>query len=427
MIWIWILIILLATLPAIFFKKKFGIEVQGPLCLWRTKKGLGFLKRMSKYKNFWKHFADIGLVFCFGFFGAAYLILSRKKKDSKTIFVVLIYYLIFLIASFLVLEPMVFFGKAVGRPDFLFVLFIGGFGIFVFYVLAWAAFLTLSEYAAGISPIPKVQPLIPGVHIPGALIQIPLSAIIGIIILAAVHEFAHGIVAMVEKIKVKSMGIVTIGIFPIGAFSEPDEKQLKKTNMRKRLRVFSAGSMANFVTGFAFFALLIPAQLLITPVLHSNYYLNVGGVAENSSAYFANITTGTNIYNYELLSEPQTPFSYTTLETDMGNITIQRDENGVIGLTEVSVEMKSDDFGFWSLFYLLEIITWTAALNFLVGMFNFMPLAILDGARIFDDFVNFFYRKLGFKKRKKLGAKLLKWVSIFILILLLINIAPFFI
>ena len=188
MIWIWILIILLATLPAIFFKKKFGIEVQGPLCLWRTKKGLGFLRRMSRYKTFWKHFADLGLIFCFGFFGAVYLILSGKKRDLKTI---LIYYLIFLIASFLVLEPMVFFGKAVGRLDFLFVLFIGGFGIFVFYVLAWAALLTLSEYAAGISPVPKVQPIIPGVHIPGALIDVPLSAIIGIIILAAVHEFAH--------------------------------------------------------------------------------------------------------------------------------------------------------------------------------------------------------------------------------------------
>ena len=64
-----------------------------------------------------------------------------------------------------------------------------------------------------------------------------------------VHEFSHGILTFVGKLKVKSLGILYL-IIPIGAFCEPDEEQLKKTETAKRMRVFAAGPMSNFVVAF---------------------------------------------------------------------------------------------------------------------------------------------------------------------------------
>ena len=72
---------------------------------------------------------------------------------------------------------------------------------------------------------PPLQPVIPGVPIPGSPIQVPLiTGWLALFISAAIHEFSHGVVARAHKIKVKSSGFAFIG--PLAAaFVEPDEKQ----------------------------------------------------------------------------------------------------------------------------------------------------------------------------------------------------------
>ena len=60
------------------------------------------------------------------------------------------------------------------------------------------------------------------------------------------HEFFHGIMARADKIKLKSVGLMMFAVFP-GAFVEPDEKQLGKAKILKKLRVFAAGSFMNIM------------------------------------------------------------------------------------------------------------------------------------------------------------------------------------
>ncbi len=90
--------------------------------------------------------------------------------------------------------------------------------------------------------------------------------IISIAVLVVVHEGMHGVMAAREKVKIKSLGWGLLAVIPL-AFVEPDEKQLKKEKPWKQLRVFAAGSFANFVVAllavgilaFMALSLLVPA------------------------------------------------------------------------------------------------------------------------------------------------------------------------
>ncbi|MBW6517055.1 MAG: site-2 protease family protein [ANME-2 cluster archaeon] len=110
--------------------------------------------------------------------------------------------------------------------------------------------------------------------LPGINEFIPLVwGLIGLIVTLVVHEFSHAILCKVEDVKVKSMGIIMV-LIPIGGFAEPDEEQLfgtsgdkredEKTDekqgiqpsgRRQRVRILSAGVMANFVTALIAFML----------------------------------------------------------------------------------------------------------------------------------------------------------------------------
>ncbi|MBN1896395.1 MAG: site-2 protease family protein [Candidatus Aenigmarchaeota archaeon] len=70
--------------------------------------------------------------------------------------------------------------------------------------------------------------------------------IICLALLALVHEGFHGIFTAREKVRIKSLGFGILAVIPL-AFVEPDEKALEKKGMWPALRVFSAGSFANFL------------------------------------------------------------------------------------------------------------------------------------------------------------------------------------
>ncbi len=70
--------------------------------------------------------------------------------------------------------------------------------------------------------------------------------IISIALLVVVHEGMHGIMTVIGKTKIKSLGWGVMAILPI-AFVEPDEKGLQKKNIVTRLRVYAAGSLSNFI------------------------------------------------------------------------------------------------------------------------------------------------------------------------------------
>ncbi len=91
--------------------------------------------------------------------------------------------------------------------------------------------------------------------IPGINPAVPL--VYGIIALAsslAIHEMFHGIVARKHGIKVTSVGLMMF-VVPIGAFVEPDEKEITEADPVVRRRIVGAGIAVNFLIGVIMFLL----------------------------------------------------------------------------------------------------------------------------------------------------------------------------
>ncbi len=85
------------------------------------------------------------------------------------------------------------------------------------------------------------------IGLPGINPVIPIWYGIAAIAIAIIfHEFSHGILARVAKIRINSLGLLFL-IFPVGAFVEPDEEKLLKEKRIKRARVFSAGPTTNIM------------------------------------------------------------------------------------------------------------------------------------------------------------------------------------
>jgi len=436
-----LIIAVLATVPALFFKKKFGVEVQGPLCLWRTKKGLKWLDKLAKYKGFFTYLSDIGLIFAFGVMGSLYLFFSTPKRTFKDFLHVCLKYLVFVVGASIVAIPVVFTGGTVPF-EFLFSLYVGGTGIFILYGLLLNTWMIIESYMIGYVPVPGIAPLIPGVEIEGSPISVPIHAIFGLIVLIIVHEMAHGIVARMEKIKVKSMGLLTAGIFPIGAFTEPDEKQLKAAKPRKRMRVFAVGSMANFITGIVFLMLFFSVLSVAQPRFVSDQtsivpsylpwskeyvnYLAVVYVENGSAAQKAGFTNETKIYNIDMALSNKNPYAVETFLTDRGCVAMQRNGSGYFGFSYAISRNTNYSLSVLLQKYAIESLFWVAILNFLVGVINYLPFAIFDGARIFEDLIDFFVAQLGIKN-KKVGRKVVKWLTLFIAILFVINAMPYFV
>ncbi|MFZ2071039.1 MAG: site-2 protease family protein [Halobacteriota archaeon] len=156
--------------------------------------------------------------------------------------------------------------------------------------------------------------------IPGLNQFIPMCAWVGFVVALVVHEFSHAVLSTVEKIKVKSMGLL-VAVVPIGAFAEPDSEQLfgvkgekehikkreehesepdreegggekkKVATARERTRILSAGVTANFCVALIAFILFFGILSSIQPV--SNTVLYVYGVADGSPGEKAGITSET--------------------------------------------------------------------------------------------------------------------------------------
>ena len=107
--------------------------------------------------------------------------------------------------------------------------------------------------------------LIPGLGITAWLISVGIVLII--------HEFSHGLLLRSQGLKTRSTGAM-IFLFIPGAFVEPDEKELKKAPIIKRMRMFAAGPVSNIIFAFIFLFILL-AFLVPKPGVY------VYGVADN--------------------------------------------------------------------------------------------------------------------------------------------------
>ncbi len=118
--------------------------------------------------------------------------------------------------------------------------------ILMFLLLAWQATLAWS--------IPKTSAVSPKMMIglPGLNPVIPLwYGILALVVAMVVHEFSHGILSRVADVKIKALGLLMF-IFPVGAFVEPDEEEMKNMKRWERMRLYSAGPGSNMVIAIVF-------------------------------------------------------------------------------------------------------------------------------------------------------------------------------
>ena len=80
--------------------------------------------------------------------------------------------------------------------------------------------------------------------------------IIAILIVAVVHEFSHGIFARYHGIKINSTGVAFLGPI-LGAFVEPDEKEMNNKGKFAQMSILSAGVFANIITAAMFFVIMV--------------------------------------------------------------------------------------------------------------------------------------------------------------------------
>ena len=257
---------------------------------------------------------------------------------------------------------------------------------------SWNAYKVLS--------VPKeAVPVVP--IIPGVTIKITWGLLIGIAIIFFVHEFSHGIVARKEGISLKSMGLLLLVVIP-GAFVEPDEEEMKKASPLTRVKVYSAGSLANFIVAALFLGLLMVIPQVPDGI--AVYDTLPGTPAESvlHDGLLIHTINGAEVNTYDQFStelERYGPGDILTLGTDEGTIPIT--------LTQHPSDPTQGYMGIRPLqhvkyFQILDIFSWIFMLNLSVALFNLFPISrVLDGGKITDEILTHYFSE---STSKKLGT-----------------------
>jgi len=120
------------------------------------------------------------------------------------------------------------------------------------------------------------------IGLPGLKPVLPLwYGILALVIAMVVHEFSHGILSRVANVKVKALGLLMF-FFPVGAFVEPDEEEMKGMKKWERMRLYAAGPGSNMVIAIIFsflFSSVMVASLEPSSegVLSASVVLDYGG------------------------------------------------------------------------------------------------------------------------------------------------------
>lgn len=284
------------------------------------------------------------------------------------------------------------------------ILIVVGFSGYVVAVIIYSAGLILARLAMilynasigiattqGFQNLISALPIIPGIDLP------LVAGLFSLAILLIIHEFSHGILARIFKVKLKSIGMLLFGIIPIGAFVEPDEKMVKKLSAPKQTSIFSAGISANFIAMLLFFVL----TMAVLPFLKYNVI-----ITSTIPGYPANgvISAGTIVYRWDgyLVNSSATLESAAAhdrvgstvrLVTNKGlyNITAvpsgTSSTNGLIGV-ELALKPVTDNPVSKTVYFLYMLFSLSMLLNFLVAVVNLLPIPGFDGWQIFNANVN---------------------------------------
>lgn len=276
----------------------------------------------------------------------------------------------------------------------------------------WFLLNNVSNYFVAQAEFSELTVLIPGVTLTSVssityfLLSIPVVLVI--------HEGAHGIVAALEKIKIKTGGFA-IFIAMFAGFVEPDEEEFEKAKKISKLRVIGAGATSNVIFAFVLGAILLTnpffAMVLPEPLLSVFYDLPDGvlilSIMENSGAEKAGLLANdiiTSINDIPILS----PVDFPSLSPgEIAGVSVIRDgqpldfgveimpapedaERGLIGI------MRDNSFAYKPVMNFIEwndpnvsmFLLWLWMISFFIGIINMLPLPILDGGKFIHTIID---------------------------------------
>ncbi len=418
------------------FKGAYGAYMLG------GKHGINFIDRLSRRnKNLWIAFAEWGLTMSLGIFSIFIFRYINKKVFAIGIISLLamLYFVMpytYLPMSFLNIPQVT--GKmneamansTVSTPNYYYtgILYaatlLGGFATLaagsIIYNGAYILVSTISfastviagkpNYNITSSQIPGVAPIIPGITMP------LFAGILALVVILVVHEFSHGVLARIAKIRLKSVGVLLFGIVPLGAYVEPDEKEMKKLSKEKQERIFVAGIASNLIVGLIFFAIMLAMLPFLGDVMHTfvavvatipgypaNNVIQPGSIIETWNNYPIE-----NLTSFTVAAANDTPFSTVRVETNRGSYTFKTNQTGKIG---VYVQQSYAPKGMLGsvVYFIFTFVGLTFLLNLLVGIVNLLPIPGFDGWQIY---------------RLEANSKLISAISAIVIIALVLNILP---
>ena len=276
----------------------------------------------------------------------------------------------------------------------------------------WFLFSNITNYFVQPTEFAELTVLIPGVTLTsGSAI---MYFLLSIPIVLVVHEGAHGIVGVMEKIGIKTGGFA-IFIAMFAGFVEPDEEQFSKAKKISRLRLIGAGPTSNVIFAFALGAILFTnpmfAMVVPEPFLSSFYEeaedgvlvlsLIDGGGAQQAGIQENDVIIGINDVNIasamDLQKNPVEP-------GDTVNVTIVRDGSEIVIPVTIMASPDDPERGLigimrndqppqpiyniidWGLdtpmgFQFSMFLLWLWMISFFIGIINMLPLPILDGGK----------------------------------------------
>lgn len=375
---IFIIIILMAS--GQYFKEKYKLEIEMGFILLKSKRGKGFLAKISKWKG-WEFIGDLG----FGVITGLLVIKFLKWKPLKyrikifIISIILISLILFfypLSVSFLTESLGTINTNAHSSPTHLLLIpyATGLMGTTYISIISSAlnTLVRLINYITnGGEKVHQGTTLIfPGINIP------LVEGILALIIVLIVHEGSHAIQMTLARIPLKSSGLVLLGILPVGAFVEPNENKLKLSPPKSKIRIASGGPFANIVLAiiFGFIFLLF---LNFTLDYTVNGCMVTSGVLEKGTVIYS--INGKACCN--LLFKPNETLY---LDTNKGSITVKTDENGKIGIMCMNIgkEYVSRYYKNNLLNFMYSFFGLCFALNAVVGLINLLPIFLFDGSMI---------------------------------------------
>lgn len=325
-----------------------------------------------------------------------------------------------------------------------------GLGIIGLFVISFVmlkniyTLLFVSGSSSGVSLV------LPGVNVPGLGVLPFWHWLIAIFIIAVVHEFSHGIVAKAHNIKVHSTGLVLIGPI-IGAFVEPDEKTMDKKSDIIQYSVMAAGPISNVV--LAVFAILL-LHFCVAPLQSSmldengftfaeytgeGYPAELAGLPVNAPITGINGQTTNNFQAFAEVLQCTSPGETITItamnaEGNPAEFELTLAENPEVpGKSYMGISTITNEFdvkqeytsatstaAYNTLDWLASFLRWLFILSLGIGLFNLLPLPIVDGGKMTQIFLHKW-------KGKVKGELLYHRISmVFLLVLLFSILFPLF-